>query len=149
MNSAPCPKKGRDSLRLWMALAGSVADLDVLSAGGLGRLVEHVQELVALDVEVGQQSVEPAGQPPCSLVEDGHEGGDEGQPDDEGVNEDAGGKGEADLLDHNVVAEDEAGEDRDHDDRGGDDDAAGLIEAMHGALSGSLTVDVCLAHGGH
>ncbi len=59
----------------------------------------------------------------------------------------AGGEGEADLLDHDVVAEDEAGEDRDHDD-GGDDDPAGLVEPVDDALAGWLAVDVCLAHGG-
>ena len=37
----------------------SVADLGVLVIGSLGLLVEHGQQLVALDVEVGQQAVEP------------------------------------------------------------------------------------------
>ena len=66
----------------------SVASLEVLTTRRLSLVIEHGEQLVPLDVEVWQQAVEPAGQPPCSLVEDGHERRDERQPDDEGVDED-------------------------------------------------------------
>lgn len=42
------------TFRLWVRQFPSTWDFYVLSVGGLGPLVEHGQELVALDVEVGQ-----------------------------------------------------------------------------------------------
>ena len=62
-------------------------------------------EFVSFDVEVGKNTVEPARQPPGLVAEDRHDRGDEGHTDEERVDEDAEGEGEADLGDHGFGVE--------------------------------------------
>src|SRR5690606_2951311 len=88
----------------------------LIGAAALGRL----------DADARQTGVQPAGQPPVGAAEEVHEGGDEQGAQDEGVQGDGGGEGDAEHGDHAVAAEHEGEEDRDHDDRGGVDHAAGL-----------------------
>ena len=80
----------------------------------------------ALDVDVGDEPVEPVRQPPGPVAREMHERRDDQHPDDEGVEQDTKGEREANRPDHRGVGEHEPAEDRDHDDRGrGDDGATG------------------------
>src|SRR3546814_2153922 len=55
-------------------------------------------DLVTLDVEVGEEPVEPRGQPPGPVAEHGHHSRHEGEPDQERVDQDADGEREADQI---------------------------------------------------
>src|SRR5918995_560970 len=106
-------------------------------------------ELGALDVDVGQDPVQPARQPPRLLADEVHRGGDEEHPYDEGVEEHAEGQAEPDRLDRRVVAEDEAGEHRDHDDRRGRHDRAPGAQPVLHRDPRRGAVGVRLTHPGH
>ena len=100
-----------------------------------------------LDVHMGQGAVQPTGQPPVGPAEEVHEGRYEHGPDDEGVEQDGGGKADPHLLDDPGAPEDEAGEDEDHDQGGGGDDAAGLGLAPldgEGIVAGLRTHSSCI-----
>src|SRR5690606_6774987 len=106
-------------------------------------------QLLALDVDVGQDPVQPLRQPPGAPAEQGQDGRDDRHADDERVEEDGDRESEADHLDHGLGGADEAGEDGDHDDGGGGDHPGTVPEAGDDGLGGLLAVDVRLPHAGH
>ena len=66
------------------------------SSGAAAGIV--VGDLVALDVDVRQQPVEPARQPPVAVAEQFHRGRDQHHPDDGGVDEDGGARPMPNIL---------------------------------------------------
>ena len=120
-------------------------------AGGLVEEVGgHVRVLAleggALDVDVGDQAVEPPGQPPGPVPGEVHERGHQQHPHDERIDEDTEREGEPDRPDDRAVAEDEPAEDRDHDDRRGGDHRAAGPEAEDDGGAGGRAVGVRLTH---
>src|SRR5665647_333763 len=99
-----------------------------------GRPVVHVSGgdglgadgLVALDGQVRQDPVEPAGQPPVGPADPVHDRRDDEHPDHEGVVQHRCSHAKAEELDGPGVAEDEGTEDEDHDRGSSDDHAAGV-----------------------
>ena len=93
-------------------------------AVGLGPVGEGELALdrLALDVEVRQHTVEPAGHPPRLVAEQGHDGGNERHAHDERVDGDADGEAERDRFDRRVAFGHERREHGEHDDGGGGDD---------------------------
>src|SRR4029450_10655992 len=81
-----------------------------LADGGLTYAELFVGDLMALDVDVGQQTVEPSGEPPVAVAEEFHGGRDQDHPDDGGVNEDRGGQSDPEHLAEDVDAEHEGEE---------------------------------------
>ncbi len=120
-----------------------VDGLDVPGAGPVGQR-ELVRQSLALDVQAGQQAVQPAGQPPGPVAEQLQHGRDERHPDDEGVHRDADGEGEGDRLDRALALGDEEGEDDEHDHGSCGDDRAGADEALLDRLTGAASVHVLL-----
>ena len=53
----------------------------------------------AVEVDGGQEPVEPARQPPSAVSEQAHHCGDQGHPDEERIDEDPDSQREAELLD--------------------------------------------------
>jgi hypothetical protein len=86
-------------------------------------MFESIEEVLALDVEVGECSVEPARKPPRCPVEQGHGGRHDEHPHDSRVEEHGDGEPDPEHLDHGFVAEHEAAEHTDHDECGRGDDA--------------------------
>ena len=66
------------------------------SSGSVGR------QVVGVDGELGQDPVEPGREPPVGLAEHHHDGGHDGHPDEDGVDQDAAGQADAELLDDAV-----------------------------------------------
>ena len=87
-------------------------------------------DLVALDVDVRQQAVEPARQPPVAVAEQLHRGRHQDHPDDGGVDEDGGCQSDAEHLAEDVLAEHEGEEHGDHHGGAGGDDPGGLGEPV-------------------
>ena len=83
----------------------------------------------ALEVEVGQDAVEPVRQPPVGLADEAHRRGHEHHADERGVEEHGDREADAEHLAVDVVAEDEGTEDADHDERRGRDDPSGARRA--------------------
>ena len=89
-----------------------------------------------------------ARRPPIPAAEPSHEGGDDEGAGDEGVDEDAGGDGEAELHEVLEGQQHERGEGVGEDEAGGGDDGAGARERVAGRLSeGGATA--FLADAGH
>ena len=76
-----------------------------------GRLLQSLDERLALDVEVREQPAEPARQAPGAAPEQRHHGRHERHADHERVGQDAEGERQADRLDDRVGVEDERPED--------------------------------------
>lgn len=75
------------------------------------------------------------GQPPVPAAEQAHEGGDEDEADEDGVDGDGDGKGQSELFEFEDVGGEEACEDGDHDRGGRGDGACGVGEpGRDGAL---------------
>src|SRR5919197_2792681 len=101
--------------------AGAMAAFAVRSGGGGGGL-RFMLEL--------RQPAEALGQVPVALAEELHGGRQQDGADDRGVDQDRGGKPDADLLGELVAAEGEGAEDGDHHEGGARDDAGGAPEAV-------------------
>ena len=78
----------------------------------------------------GSAAVQPRGDSPGALAEDGQDGGQQQAADHDGVEEHGRGEAEAELLEYAVFAEHEGQEYADDDRRGGCDDAPGECEAL-------------------
>src|SRR4051794_10998990 len=90
------------------------------SAGGELALLDSFGFVVgSFDVEVWEVFVEPGGHPPHGFSAEVHDGGEEEEADDEGVDEDGGGEADAHHGECAFVADGEGAEDGDHDDGGG------------------------------
>jgi hypothetical protein len=107
----------------------------------VGLSVEH-----GLQVQVRQQPVQPAGQPPVPAAEQRHRGGHEDHPDQGGVDEDRGGQADAHHLQDEVALGGEAEEDGDHDQRCCGDEPSGRGQARHDAATGVAGAQPLLPH---
>ena len=99
-------------------------------------------ELGALDVEGGQDLVEPARDPPRGAAGEEHRCGHERHANAERVEEDAGGEREAEDFDERQRLANERHEDGDHDDGSGGDDAGALGEAHDGGFLNGVVFPV-------
>src|SRR5262245_29318112 len=85
--------------------------------GTAGLVVRLGQGGAALDVEAGEQPVQPARQPPVPVAEQLHRGGYQDDADDGGVDQHGAGQADAEHLDDRILAQHEGGEHADHDER--------------------------------
>src|ERR687891_71001 len=97
-------------------------------------------------VKAGEEPVEPARDPPGRAAEELHDGGDEHQPHDGGVDEDRRRHADAHQLEEDLGAEDEGEEDNDHDRGGGGDHARGPGDPFDDGAVCLPVVQVLLAH---
>src|SRR5664280_454270 len=97
--------------------------------GGPTSVVTRLGDL-GVDGHTGKDPVQPSGEPPVGLPEQEHQRRDHGHPDDEGVDQDAPGQPEPELLDHPLTAQDERAEYQDHDQCGGGDGLSGGGQAL-------------------
>ena len=115
------PSRHRVSPRPSWAPFYRVAPTSSRSSPGSG--VDRRRRRTTLEVEVGQDPVEPARQPPVGVAEQLHRRGHEHEADDRRVDEHRRREAEAHHLHGRLVDEDEAQEDADHDERGRRDHA--------------------------
>src|SRR4051794_15339879 len=136
------PLRNRDRLAVVLPSTGVVPL-------GCGLGVQHPRELLALDVEVRQYPVEPAGKPPGAVAEQRHDGGHDGHADEEGIHEDTHRKGETDRLDDRLGGGHEASKHPHHDYCGRGDHPGALTENQGHPVVGGGTLNVVPPHAGH
>ena len=102
----------------------------------------------ALEVEVREDPVEPARQPPVGPAEEAHRRRHEDHAHERGVEEHGDGEADAEQLAVRVVAEDEGAEHADHDQRGRGDHPCGARQAAHHGFVVVAGGDVLLADPG-
>src|SRR4051794_41062609 len=101
-----------------------------------------------MSISAWEQPVEPSGEPPGCVTEDGHGGGYEDEPYDGCVEEDGCGESEPHHLGGWVLAEDEPEKDRDHDEGGGRDDPCGARDSANHRADVVLAQPVLLLDAG-
>ncbi len=96
------------------------------SSSGLGNI-----RAGTLDLQAGQHSVGPAGQPPVAVAEQLHRCGHQDHPHERRIDEHRDRQPEADQLDRPDVGHDEAAEHTDHDRSRSGDDPGCRRQALH------------------
>ena len=126
-------REGSSCRRVRTALVRAASRVALL--GGLG-LRAAWSFLSVAEVDVGERAVEPAGEVPVAVAEEGHGGGDEQDADDGGVEEDGHGEGEAELGGWDGSGHAEGDEHDDHDERGVGDGPSGAGDAVGDGAAG-------------
>ncbi len=105
-------------------------------------------EAGAFDVDIRQQAIEPARQPPGLLTKEVHERWHQHHPHHKGIEEHADGEAKANGAHHAELREHEAAEHRGHDDRGRGDNRTAVAHTRDHRAARAQAVNVGLTHAG-
>ena len=108
--------------------------------------VAMLAEVLPLDVNIRQETPEPARHPPGAAPDQGHCGGNEGHPHKEGVGQDSHSEAKRDHLDHAGSLGYEGCEHNEHDQRSGGDNPGRAGESVHDRAPGVPGAHEMLPH---
>ncbi len=104
--------------------------------------------MVAFDVQVGQDLVQPFRNPPVLVAEQLHRRGNEQHADERGVDQDRARQAQAEQLDGPKIFQHEAAKDDDHDQRCGGNDPCRRGQSVSNGVGGIASPVVLLLHTG-